>query len=659
MADTEQRTAGSGLRPGLVLLASASTSVAACGIVANASLAWRGPAPNWGQFGLAVALVGVLPPLLFYLRRTRVDRQRGQEERESWQGLLDATRELADLDERVVLRRAVSLTGRMFGAGRVEIELAGGRLVRGGEEQVDYDGPAHQAPLRAAHTVIERQIGGDAAVGVLRLCFHDEVVLRDRDRAMFGAIAAELHSALVNAAQHGKAWHAATHDPLTGLLNRSGLLAAGRGQVVQAGKDGLDAAAVLIDLTGFREIIDTLGHAAGDAVLAHTARRLTTATVPGELLARLDSDDFAVLLPRLTDPTQASVRAEALLGALAAPTDLGGTTLAVSGVAGLAYSVRGAIGLDELLRQAGVAVHAVRASGGRFQYYLPERDVRSVSWVVLASELRVALRGTTELDLHYQPILDLHTGEAIAAEGLVRWNHPSRGLLTPDEFLPVVEHAGLLPEFTCRVFDLAFGSAAEWARHGILVPVAVNVSPRALLDRDFPGQVAAALSRHRVPANRVTLEITETSVLSHLDVVDQVLDELRDLGVRLALDDFGTGYSSLSNLARVPVHEVKIAATFTERLLTSPQAAAVVRGTLEIGRALDLRVVAEGVTGAIQEATLVSLGCHAGQGRYFFPPLPADRITPALWSSSVRAQAEPPGANVISLSRRRSTSGKT
>jgi EAL domain-containing protein (putative c-di-GMP-specific phosphodiesterase class I) len=258
-----------------------------------------------------------------------------------------------------------------------------------------------------------------------------------------------------------------------------------------------------------------------------------------------------------------------------------------------------------------------------------------------------------QLDLVYQPILDLHTGEAIAAEALVRWRHPARGTVPPEDFLPVVEHAGLLPELTRRVLDIALDNAADWTRHGIDVPVAINVSPRTLLDHEFPGEVAAALSRHRVPPGRLTLEISETSVVSHLIVVDRVLEELRDLGVRLALDDFGTGWSSLSHLARIPVHEVKIAAEFTERLLSSPQHAAVVRGTLEIARALDLRAVAVGVTGAIQRATLLSLGCHAGQGDHLFPPLPADRIGPALWSSSVRAQAASEGADVIPLSQRR------
>jgi diguanylate cyclase (GGDEF)-like protein len=608
---------------------------------------------------LAIALVDervllVLPVLLLSLRQVYLGRVRAREERESWQGLLEATRAMADLDERVVLARAAGEATRLFGADGAEIELADGRLVRGDEHGVSYDGPAGAAPEREAGAVLERPIGPDAApLGVLRLCFADTVALNDREQAMLGAVAAELHSALVNAGQHATARHEATHDPLTGLLNRGGLTSRGRGSLADAVAAEVDAAVILIHISGFREIVDTLGHAAGDAVLLHTARRLDAAVLPGELVARLEGDEFAVLLPKLTDPAQASHRADTLLGAVASPALIGGAGLTLAGVAGIAYSPRGEIALDELLRQAGVALHSVHSSVGRIDFYAPERDVRSVSRLVLASELRAALQDMAQLDLVYQPILDLTTGEAIAAEALVRWHHPARGPLAPEEFMPVVEHAGLLPDLTRRVLDIALGSAADWTRHGIGVPVAINVSPRTLLDRDFPGEVAAALSRHRVPAGRLTLEITETSVVSHLAVVDRVLDELRDLGVRLALDDFGTGWSSLSHLARLPVHEVKIAATFTERLLSSPQAAAVVRGTLEIARALDLRVVAEGVTGAIQRATLVSLGCHAGQGDHFFPPLPADRIGPALWSSSVRAHAVSDGADVIPLSQRR------
>jgi diguanylate cyclase len=619
-------------------------------------------AGNMAAAGLAVVLVRVdprvmlvLPPLLFCLQQAYEARLRGRDERESWQGLLDATRSLADLDERVVLTRATAEATRLFSADRAEIELADGRLVRGGEHGVRYDGPAADAPADDAAATVERPIGSDAApLGVLRLRFAAPVPLSDREQAMLGAVAAELHSALVNAGRHATAQHEATHDPLTGLLNRAGLQVRGRAALAETAAARVDAAVLLIDISGFREIVDTLGHAAGDTVLVHTARRLADALLPGELVARLEGDEFAVLLPKLTDPAQASHRADALLGAVGSPAAVGGAALSLTSVAGIAYAPRGQEELPELLRQAGVALHAVHSTVGRIDFYAPERDMRSVSRLVLASELRAALQDDMDqIELLYQPIVELNTGEALAAEALVRWHHPARGPLALEEFLPVVEHAGLLPDLTRRVLDSALGCAADWTRQGSDVPVAINVSPRTLLDRDFPGEVAAALSRHRVPAGRLTLEITETSVVSHLAVVDGVLDELRDLGVRLSLDDFGTGWSSLSHLARLPVHEVKIAATFTERLLSSPQASAVVRGTLEIARALDLRVVAGGVTGAIQRATLISLGCHAGQGDHFFPPLPADRIGPALWSSTVRAAAASDGADVIPLSQRR------
>jgi len=618
-------------------------------------------AGNLAAAVLAVVLVRVdprvmlvLPPLLFCLQQAYEARLRGRDERESWQGLLDATRSLADLDERVVLARATAEATRLFGADRAEVELVSDRLVRGDEHGVGYDGPIAAAPANEAAATVERPVGPDAApLGLLRLCFAAPVSLNDREQAMLGAVAAELHSALVNAGRHATAQHEATHDPLTDLLNRAGLQVQGRAALAETAAARVDAAVVLIDISGFREIVDTLGHAAGDAVLVHTARRLEDALLPGELVARLEGDEFAVLLPKLTDPAQASHRADALLGAVASPAVVGGTALSLTSVAGIAYAPRGQEELPELLRQAGVALHAVHSTVGRIDFYAPERDMRSVSRLVLASELRSALHEMEQIELLYQPIVDLNTGEALAAEALVRWHHPTRGPLTLEEFLPVVEHAGLLPDLTRRVLDSALGCAADWTRQGSDVPVAINVSPRTLLDRDFPGEVAAALSRHRVSAGRLTLEITETSVVSHLAVVDGVLEELRDLGVRLALDDFGTGWSSLSHLARLPVHEVKIAGAFTERLLSSPQASAVVRGTLEIARALDLRVVAEGVTGAIQRATLISLGCHAGQGDHFFPPLPADRIGPALWSSTVRAAAASDGADVIPLSQRR------
>jgi len=598
--------------------------------------------------------LAVLPALLVCLRQAYVGQLRGQKERDSWEQLLTATQSLADLDERIVLSRGVTAVAQLFSAEWVEVEY-GGQLVRGSAEGMSYDGPAEDAPPLPVRTQIISPLGPDnCSLGTVRLSFSGEVTLDDREHAMLRAVTAELHSALVNARQHAKARHEATHDPLTDLLNRAGLLEVGRSPLASAMEGGIDAAVVLVDLTGFREIVDTLGHTAGDAVASHAARRLRAASMPGELVARLDSDDFVVLLPRLTDPAQASHRAETLLGALAEPVEIAGASLSISGVAGIAYAVRGSVALEELLRQAGVAVHAVRAgSGGRVGFYAPEWDAGSVSRLVLASELRTALRDMEQLELLYQPIIDLHSGEAVGAEALIRWNHPTRGQLCPEEFLPVVEHAGLLPELTRRVFDIALDTAAEWSRHGIEVPVAVDVSPRTLVDRDLPGQLAAALSRHRVPPSRLTLEITETSVHTHLETVNKVLTELTELGIRLSLDHFGEGYSSLSRLSQMTVHEVKLAPDFADLLFTSPQAQAVVRGTLEIARALDLRVVAEGMATAMQRATLVSMGCHAGQGPHFFPPLSSHKIKAALWSSAMRAMAVSESADVIPLTKRR------
>ena len=484
--------------------------------------------------GLAVVLVRVdprvmlvLPPLLFCLQQAYEARLRGRDERESWQGLMEATRSLADLDERVVLARATAEASRLFSADRAEVELVDGRLVRGDERASDTTVcPPRRLPARPPP--VERPVGPDGnPLGVLRLSFSARVALSDREQAMLGAVAAELHSALVNAGRHATAQHEATHDPLTDLLNRAGLVVRGRVALAETTAVRMDAAVLLIEISGFREIVDTLGHAAGDTVLVHSARRLRDALLPGELVARLEGE-FAVLLPKLTDPAQASHRADALLGAIASPAAVGGTTLSLTSVAGIAYAPRGEGELPELLRQAGVALHAVHSTLGRIDFYAPERDMRSVSRLVLASELRAALQDMDQIELLYQPIVDLNTSEAMAAEALVRWHHPARGPLALEEFLPVVEHAGLLPELTRRVLDSALGCAADWTRQGSEVPVAINVSPRTLLDRDFPGEVAAALSRHRVPAGRLTLEITETSVVSHLAVVDGVLDELRD-----------------------------------------------------------------------------------------------------------------------------------
>jgi EAL domain-containing protein (putative c-di-GMP-specific phosphodiesterase class I) len=218
----------------------------------------------------------------------------------------------------------------------------------------------------------------------------------------------------------------------------------------------------------------------------------------------------------------------------------------------------------------------------------------------------------------------------ISAEALARWHHPRRGDLDPRRFLDAVERSGLLPAFADAVLDLALVAAADWREAGFDIPVAVNVSPRSLLDARFPGAVAARLRAHEMPADRLILELTETLTISQLEVVDQVLGQLRESGVRLALDDFGTGYSSLSVLSRIPVHELKIDREFVRTMETSAEAAAVVRSTVDLGRSLGLEIVAEGVESEPQRHALWELGCAAGQGHLFARPMPAGRLLAAM-----------------------------
>jgi EAL domain-containing protein (putative c-di-GMP-specific phosphodiesterase class I) len=215
-------------------------------------------------------------------------------------------------------------------------------------------------------------------------------------------------------------------------------------------------------------------------------------------------------------------------------------------------------------------------------------------------------------------------------EALARWQHPRRGQLSPDDFIRTVEHTELLTPFTCRVLDLALSAAMSWEAAGVDVPVSVNVSARSLLDPDFPAQVAHALRKHRAPASRLVLEITESIAVSEQDVADDVMAELRESGVQLSLDDFGTGFSSLSVVTRVPVNEIKIDRSFVGDMIESGAAEAVVRAAVELGSRLGVRVVAEGVETIAQRAALVALNCPTAQGYLFCKPMPADRIVQAL-----------------------------
>ncbi|MDT0527532.1 bifunctional diguanylate cyclase/phosphodiesterase [Micromonospora sp. DSM 115977] len=582
-------------------------------------------------------LLLAVPPLVLSLHLLYSNQVKARTEQQAWQRLARTTDALNVVDLDKVLTTAVTQAAELFSADEVEIELRdGGRTVRGGAVAITYDGPAGE-PTAVDGTVVPAALEGHdrtVDVGVLRLRFRGPVQLSEREQYTLRTFASALCTAVRNAQAYAELArvadehaYAATHDALTGLANRRHLLDQGTEQLDTRHADGVTAL-VLIDLNHFKEVNDTLGHAAGDHVLVQVAERLRDAAHKGDLVARLGGDEFAVLLRGLPAPAVAAHRAETLLATLHEPFDLDGMRISVEASGGIAAAPATG-GMPELLRRADVAMYQAKRAGQRTSTYAPTRDTADLGRLTLGGELPRAV-ADHEFTVNFQPIVDLGTGRVTGAEALARWHHPTHGMIDPLRFLEAVERSGLLPAFAEAILDQALIAAGSWRDAGFDVPVAVNVSPRSLLDARFPGSVLARLRAHDLPPDRLVLELTETLTLSQLDVVDRVLSRLRDEGVRLALDDFGTGYSSLSLLSRIPVHELKIDRSFVTAMETSAEAAAVIRSTLDLGRSLGLDVVAEGVESEPQRRALWELGCTAGQGHLFARPVPAGTLLAAF-----------------------------
>ncbi|HET8660090.1 MAG TPA: bifunctional diguanylate cyclase/phosphodiesterase [Micromonosporaceae bacterium] len=585
-------------------------------------------------------IILVVPLVILCVQLAHATRLRSRAEREAWQKLAQSTDEFNGVELNGVLVTAVTRAAELFSADEVEVELGSAagrpRLVRGDSEGVRYDGPPSLAPPASGKliTALLESHGTKTDLGELRLRFRGQVNLSEREHYTLRTFASALCTAVRNAsayaelarlaAQHA---HDAAHDPLTGLPNRRRLLDAGSRALQERPVRGITAL-LLIDLNHFKEVNDTLGHTAGDDVLIEVARRLRIETGEDDIVARLGGDEFAVFLRGLTAPAVAAHRAQGLLATLAQPIDLDGLLIGIEASIGIATAPsRG--GMDELMRRADIAMYEAKRNGQRTAVYSRAMDTADISRLALGGDLPRAV-AEQEITVSFQPIVDLATGETVAAEALARWQHPERGSLDPRRFLETVERSGLLPAFADAVLNQALLAATTWREAGFELPVAVNVSPRSLLDRRFPAAVSARLRAHDVRPERLTLELTENLTLSQLEIVDEVLAALRDIGVRLALDDFGTGYSSLAMLSRIPVNELKIDRDFVSAMDTSAEAAAVVRSTVDLARSLDLVVVAEGVENEQQRRTLWEIGCVAGQGHLFSRPLAAPQLLATL-----------------------------
>jgi diguanylate cyclase (GGDEF)-like protein len=387
------------------------------------------------------------------------------------------------------------------------------------------------------------------------------------------------------------------------------------------------AGLAVIDLIGFKQINDALGQSVGDQVLISVGERLADLAGPTELVARVSGDEFAVLLTSIDSTADALARTRELLAAIAQPLTVDGVRLNIAATAGVAVNIVDG-DLDELLRRADVAVQQAQLDGVAVTAYAPTRDTADVGRLALGADLTRAV-AHREFTIAFQPVVDLETGMMRSAEALARWPHPRLGQLSPHQFLDGIERSGLLTGFTEHILDQALAGARMWTDAGFEVPVAVNISPRSLLDAGFPHLISVALDRYHLPPSALIIELTETLTLSSLGVVDEVLQTLRELGVMLALDDFGTGYSSLATVARVPIDELKIDRSFVAGIAGAPENA-IVRTTIELGRNLGILVVAEGIESAEQRERLWSLGCDAGQGHLFCRPVPAQRLISRL-----------------------------
>jgi diguanylate cyclase (GGDEF)-like protein len=413
----------------------------------------------------------------------------------------------------------------------------------------------------------------------------------------------------------------AVTDDLTGLGNRRHLLARLDRAIADAERDEDELALLLIDLDGFKELNDTLGHHAGDEVLQQIGPRLADVLRAGDTLARLGGDEFAVVL-HPGDEAAASAAGLRLRAALERSFRVGGIRVHIDASIGIAmYPEHAPDGLG-LLQRADVAMYEAKRTRTGHEVYLPARDRHSRERIELLGEMRDAL-DAGELVLHYQPKAEIATGAVRGVEALVRWAHPHRGLLAPQEFLPLAEQSGLGRALTAFVIDRAL---AEMAESGLDLSVAVNLGPADLLDLGLPSEVDRLLRRRRFAPEQLRLEVSEDVVMADPERTLEVMSGLREIGVALALDDFGAGHASLGHLKALRVDELKIDRSFVTRLPHDERDQAIVHATVELGRRLGMRVVAEGVETADTWDALASLSCDEAQGFYLGRAMPAEAL---------------------------------
>ena len=433
--------------------------------------------------------------------------------------------------------------------------------------------------------------------------------------------------------------HQALHDPLTGLPTRVYMTEVLDTLLVAARRQDRSLTACVVEIQQFKNIGGSLGHAAADEVLREVAQRLTATRDLQQRVARIATDQFLVVLEQVDGP-QALRRANELAETLRRPLDYAGVSLQLETRIGLSVFPDDGAGAAELIQRADLALYRATESGTAVGAFVRGDDEMRRQRLEILGDLRRAI-AEDELELHYQPKVSLKSGTVVGCEALVRWRHPQRGMIPPGDFIPHAERTGLIRLLTAWVLEAAFRQLRLWQGAGHDLDVAINVSAADLADEEFANAVILQLAQTGADATRVMLEVTESNAMKDLPHTVRIMEELRVLGIRFSIDDFGTGYSSLAHLRRLPVDEIKIDRSFVRELETRTSDDVIVRSTISLGHALELKVVAEGVEVATSWDALERLDCDLVQGYFVAKPMPAAEFT--AWLKGRRVAAAPAG----------------
>lgn len=503
--------------------------------------------------------------------------------------------------------------------------------------------PSTNLRLTVAHPAIVAEFAVAKTLG-MRLLITGVVIIWI---AIWGAliITASLTKHMRN--QNARLVHQSLHDELTDLPNRTLLYDRVEQALHRAHRDGHPVTLFLMDLDRFKEVNDTLGHHFGDYVLQQVGKRISATLRETDTVARLGGDEFAVLIPE-ADAEDARACADKLLAALDVAIPVNGMSISIKTSIGIALYPLHGNDAETLLQHADVAMYQAKRNNLGYSLYAQDQDPHSVRRLTLIGELRDAM-SKNQLVLHYQPKVNLRQQRTIGVEALVRWQHPTLGLIQPDEFVPLTEQNGLISSLTDWVLKESIKQCCEWRSRGINLRIAVNLSAHSLHNMALPDHISALLKTAGMPANYLDIELTESAMMSDLANAMEILERLSTMGVRLAIDDFGTGMSSLSYLKRLPVNELKIDKSFVIDMAEDENNAVIVRSIIDLSHNIGREVVAEGVQDRDALQLLEMLGCDMAQGYFISRPLNATELEHWLQTSPWGLRSQNPRPEIVSI----------